>query len=305
MNPIDLFAQLEDQQRFLSQWGRIELPRPVPAPRPQTAWQRIGRFVRGLLGPDEPEYDRKVPTSQARDPQVPAADNPPLDASLWDIVRTQASAINGILEALDAQRNIPPPVGAPVRREYDFTDPLPEHSVTGADGLTVDQWPSGHVLGQPGPTGEDIAGSAYPPGPDESRNVLLVQVRKVGGAAGGYGSTCSFTYDVYDLDGASLGSALSPRQRRIPNVAYDYAADDTYGLAGYDADGELLLLTCFDEQPAPVLQTVVYDVDYSTSTHILSQDYRPAYVLSAGTATEEAEIDEAVPCPTGIDGGGY
>jgi hypothetical protein len=75
---------------------------------------------------------------------------------------------------------------------------------------------------------------------------FVVKVEKDGGVAGDDETDCSFTYTVKDIYGATLDTEVSPEQSRYPETAYlEAGADDqsAYGIAGYDEDGNLLLLS--------------------------------------------------------------
>lgn len=75
--------------------------------------------------------------------------------------------------------------------------------------------------------------------------VFVVKVASDGGDAGGVGTDCSLTYTVTDLSGRVLGTGVSPEQSRYPETTYLPAGADGrsfYGIAGYDENGNLLLL---------------------------------------------------------------
>lgn len=76
----------------------------------------------------------------------------------------------------------------------------------------------------------------------------VVRVRKVGGNAGGPsgGTNCTFTYNFWYKGSTGTASPLNsspqqPLRARIPRAEYEPPADDTEGLAYFDASGWHLL----------------------------------------------------------------
>lgn len=71
--------------------------------------------------------------------------------------------------------------------------------------------------------------------------LYLVKVKKVGGAAGDLDTKCSWTYNIWPLTG-DIGDDdqrlstddLQPLTGRPDEGKFDYAADETYGLAFQD-----------------------------------------------------------------------
>lgn len=55
--------------------------------------------------------------------------------------------------------------------------------------------------------------------------VFAVALEQSGGAAGGGGSDCSWTYNVFTLANQTLGTAVAPRSARVAGVPYDKADD--------------------------------------------------------------------------------
>jgi len=88
-------------------------------------------------------------------------------------------------------------------------------------------------------------------------HTFMVKVEKDGGNAGSAASgtiaavNCSFTYTVKDLaDETTLGTEITPERPRYPGTTYLEAGSggrSDYGVAAYDADGDLILLHCEGE----------------------------------------------------------
>ncbi len=81
----------------------------------------------------------------------------------------------------------------------------------------------------------------------KSTGLFIVKVQQDGGVAGDDATNCTFTYEVFDLTGDSLEAGVEPQMARYPLCTYTKAPDDSYGLAAYNEDDELLLLIAFEE----------------------------------------------------------
>lgn len=84
--------------------------------------------------------------------------------------------------------------------------------------------------------------------------IFTVKVRKSGGVAGSDAGDCTWVYDLYrfadDPDvAAPIAEDVEPYRPRIPLTTYDFAEDDTYGLAMYDELGDVVLIEAIKEKP--------------------------------------------------------
>ena len=71
--------------------------------------------------------------------------------------------------------------------------------------------------------------------------IFPVKVTQTGGSAGNKTTQCSFTYTVETINDVQLATVQSPAKKR-PSVGKMAApASDSYGLAFYDEDGDLVL----------------------------------------------------------------
>uniref|UniRef100_A0A6M3IKN0 Uncharacterized protein n=1 Tax=viral metagenome TaxID=1070528 RepID=A0A6M3IKN0_9ZZZZ len=106
-------------------------------------------------------------------------------------------------------------------------------------------------------TASDEAWYSFETNPNATFPVLLT---KTSGAAGGAGAICAYLYTVLALDDATeLGTGAAPVKDRIYGVTYWYPGEtrtgegggvaSRYGLATYDAGGNLLLLDAYGEIP--------------------------------------------------------
>ena len=71
--------------------------------------------------------------------------------------------------------------------------------------------------------------------------LFAVKVVKTSGSAGTVSTMCSFVYTVKTLDGTAIGTGMTPAKRRAAAGPYSAPADDSYGTAFYDEDGDLVL----------------------------------------------------------------
>lgn len=76
------------------------------------------------------------------------------------------------------------------------------------------------------------------PAAEAGPKVFPVEVAKTGGADGTDSTTATWTYTVASLTGTTLGTGV-PVSRPRPNGSMAFGT--TYGLAFYDADGDLVL----------------------------------------------------------------
>jgi len=116
-----------------------------------------------------------------------------------------------------------------------------EH-MTGCDPITVTQTPAGITIG----LGEDFPSREQVQGP---LGVFPVLVTKDGGSAGSHESECSFTYTVKDLANVTLGTQRTPERPRFHWTEYAEPSPDSYGLACYKLNGDLILLYVLGEIP--------------------------------------------------------
>lgn len=100
------------------------------------------------------------------------------------------------------------------------------------------------------------AGRVALQGGEGGSRAALVLVKKVGGSAGNATTKCSWTYDVWRWSGDTaqagqrIATGIQPLYGRTDEGKYDYAADDSHGLAFYDpVAGAWKLLVVFDEVP--------------------------------------------------------
>lgn len=73
------------------------------------------------------------------------------------------------------------------------------------------------------------------------RRMFPVKPTQVGGVAGDTTTKCSFTYDVTDINGAALGTAMTPEKNRTSLGAHVAPAAGDFGVGFYDADGSFKL----------------------------------------------------------------
>lgn len=92
-------------------------------------------------------------------------------------------------------------------------------------------------------------------------STFLVRLKKTSGSAGDATTTCSWVYSAYSAletvaritagTATAIATGLTPKRPRIPLCAYDYAANGSFGLAGYDpSDSSFMLLDAYGEAPA-------------------------------------------------------
>lgn len=83
--------------------------------------------------------------------------------------------------------------------------------------------------------------------------IFAVKVYIDGGSAGSGSTTCSFTYTVKNLaETVTLGTAKSPKVRRLVNVPYTTTPNGSIGSAYFDEAGALQL---FDANETPDLES--------------------------------------------------
>ncbi len=89
--------------------------------------------------------------------------------------------------------------------------------------------------------------------------LFAVRVSVDGGASGSASTSCSFTYAAELDDGFELGTGLTPKKCRLPNVPYTAPADGTWGAGFYDKDGAFQLWDANEcpqvEDPCPEAST--------------------------------------------------
>lgn len=73
------------------------------------------------------------------------------------------------------------------------------------------------------------------------RRMFPVKPTQVGGSAGNKTTQVSFTYDVTDLNGATLGLAMTPQKNRTSLGAHVAPTAGDFGVGFYDADGSFKL----------------------------------------------------------------
>jgi hypothetical protein len=96
---------------------------------------------------------------------------------------------------------------------------------------------------------------------------IPVTVTKDGGVAGSPSANCTWTYTVKDQAGNTLATAKTPKVPRVANCQYNQPADNSPGLAYYDAAGTLQLYHAAEEIPTTDLVTFVTDVQIDGSLH--------------------------------------
>lgn len=69
------------------------------------------------------------------------------------------------------------------------------------------------------------------------------------GEAGSCSGTCSFTYDVYDINDNMLANNETPIKTRLPNVKYNTPSNGADGLGIYGTYGAFSLVEVFTETP--------------------------------------------------------
>lgn len=100
---------------------------------------------------------------------------------------------------------------------------------------------AGRILWKESGTGEKWAIVALSPHSRTRRDTFAVLVTQTGGSSGGTASACTFTYDVTDLAGVSLGTAMTPARPRPTIGKMKAPSAGAYGIGFFDEAGDFVL----------------------------------------------------------------
>ncbi len=138
-----------------------------------------------------------------------------------------------------------------------------------------------------------LIGSGAAGEPSAYGSVFPVICNRIGGSAGSFSETCSFTYNVTTLGGVTVGEGMAPRQERIPYTTY-MTGSNAIGLAYRDEYGTAHLYSVSAERPVTATEDLM--TTYSIDGVDFKRTTTEVRVLDASGATSTDTIHSGDTC---------